>query len=272
MPEILSPAELLRLTSESTPSTRSSSPGQQSSYSTQSPTGLAGALSPPPPAHYLRNKARSEENGDASLKLLKKRSEIYDRDRDRSRRSVVTRMPHSSSAPDGLLFQQDLFRPSHLEVNNGDRTGLSYSARSPLISPLASPSKQWAFLETDPMGSSRNSIIRSPFARERDSLLLPRHRHSHSTEDSPLGQPSRLFVSMEPHAAISVDSAQSNNPNPGSSRGNLRDRDMGSTSVDTYCHSLSQFHRARKGSDSSMSISLSSRTSSSFFPPSLEPG
>jgi hypothetical protein len=262
MPEILSQAELLHLARKSVSSTRSSSPGPSSSYSMASPAVQVGALSPPPPTHYLRNKSRTEETSETSLKLLKKRSEIYDRNRDRSRALLS-----NTTAPDGLLFQQDLFRPSHLEPSyTRERTRLPDEVGSlPTSYPSSSPSKPW---ETDPMSPPPTSIVKSSFAEERDNILLLRLANSHSTDGDSLGDVSQSLAA-EPHAANSGDSHSKHNA--GSIHGSFRDRESGSTGTPAHRLGLNRFRHGRStGSDSSMSISVSSHASSSFLPPSLD--
>jgi hypothetical protein len=263
MPEILSQTELLHLACKSVSSTRSSSPGPSSSYSMTAPAVQAGALSPPPPTHYLRDKSRTKSTTETSLKLLRKRSEIYDRNRDRSRAS-----PSNTNAPDGLLFQQDLFRPSHLEPSYiNERTRLPDGVGSlPTSYPAVSPSKQWAFLDTDPMSSPPPmSIGKSSSAGEEDSPLLLKPTNSHSTDGDSPGDASQSLA--PPHATNSVDSK----PIAGSVHGGSRDREPGSVGAPAHCLSLNRFHRGRStGSDSSISISVSSHASSSFLPHSLE--
>ena len=252
---------------KSASSTRSSSPGPSSSYPMTSPAVQTGALSPPPPAHYLRNKSRTEETSESSLKLLKKRSEIYDRNRDRWRAPLS-----NTNAPDGLLFQQDLFRPSHLEPSyTRERTRLPDGVGSlPTSYPSFSPLKQSAFLETDPMSPPATSMTKSFFAGERDNLLLLRPTNSPSTDGDSPGDAPQSLAPTEPYATNFADS----HPKPiaGSSHGSFRDRESGSTGAPAHSLGLNRFHRGRStDSDYSISISVSSRASSSCLPPSLEP-
>lgn len=265
MPEILPTAEITRITSKSTPSTRSSSPGPSSSYSTSSPAVHSGALSPPPPTHYLRNKSRSEDGSEKAIKLLRKRSEIYDRDRERSRRSVAIRVSPRRSAPDGLLFQQDhLFQSSYLEpsiVRGIIRAQDVISSSPPMLSPN---SRQWAFLDTDPMSPAPASTTRPQFTREREGSLTNYTRSPLSNDGSP-NQPSRsLGGSVDSHSFHFH----------GSRRGSFPERDIVPTAnaITPHRQSLDRFHHGRSaGSDSSISVSLSSHASSSAFAHSLDP-
>lgn len=269
MPEILPSADLSRLTGKSAPSTRSSSPGPSSSSYSASPAVQPGALSPPPPTHYLRNvKQRDQETTDKSLKLLRKRSEIYDRDRSRSRRSTPPRSPPASGKnanPDGLLFQQDLFSPAHVEsIVQSWATRMQDGVGSPSGSPLIlSPSRQWAFLDTDPMTSKKQHRPTRDREVSQPKGLVP---HSVVASDSSPSVPIRsLSSSLDSHSNNSL-----------SRRGSLSERDLTpATAADTtlpHRLSLNRFHHGRNtGSESSISVSVSSHTSSSIFPPSLEP-
>lgn len=257
MPEIISIAEISRLAAKSTPSTRSSSPGPSSSF-TASPSVQPGALSPPPPNHYLRNKASVEDN-EKALKLLRKRSEIYDRDRDRVRRSGASRTPPRRSAPEGLLFQHDHFQSAHLESDsNTGITVLQDGVGS--TSPMLSSSRQWAFLGVDPMSPPLTSTSKKH--RIPKDGIIPKSPRPHSANDGSPGEPFRsLSGSVDSHTSTSH-----------SRRGSLPERDLAQAAIAPMAHrpSFNRYHSGRHaGSDSS--ISVSSHASSSIFPPSLDP-
>lgn len=195
MHEIVPQAELNRFTpktAKSSPSTRSSSPG----LGVDSPTLQAGAggLSPPPPGHYLRDKARTGATED-SIKRLKKRSDIFER----ARRS---RSFHSSSQTrDDLAFPHEL--QSRSPSSSRSHIALEYlgdDSPIPNTGPLA-------FLATDPMDLSSSK------PRSLPDTLVSSFRPSGSDEGS-----AAEVASMDSHAPSSYRGMQRLGP---SHRGRL---------------------------------------------------
>jgi hypothetical protein len=142
MHEIAPLSELNRRTAnKSTPPTRSPSPYGGPLLDTPQ----AGGLSPPPPSHYLRDKARTGGTQE-SIARLKKRSEIYER----SRRSRTPGSP--SLSREELLAQQErqLSWASGSPLLNRSRAGsenLGDDSQTLDLTPLS-------FLSTDPMSGS----------------------------------------------------------------------------------------------------------------------
>ncbi|PVG04780.1 hypothetical protein CPB86DRAFT_16939 [Serendipita vermifera] len=330
--------------SQSTPT--SSSPVFQNPIIGPTPRGGPGAagagLSPPPPQHYLRDMSKTPDT-EESIKRLKKKSELYER----NRKSIKQHkhQPHPSphqhpyhphhpqsssssslnSAPTSALtmhvnqsYELRPTSPSTLNETNETMTpsrttrehsyyntaGTSNSAAfttefsalsetkvtpSPKGDVSALPSahqiqllhlqdqqsngKRWSFLDKDPMGKKpSSSSSRANSISEREAALFNARR---SLEDgalipsNPAANPSYNPASSgvrrhsEPSAEFMMgDSTRS----PSSSRrGSFRTANSGGS----MSGRLHQSHRA-KGSESS--LSLSSNTSSSAFPPSLDLG
>jgi hypothetical protein len=140
MHEIAPLFELSRLrTTKGTPSTRSSSPH---GGPLDSPTSQAGSLFPPPPAHYLRDKARTGGTPE-SITRLKIRSEIYERSR-RSRIPSLSREELPAQQEPQLSWGS---RSASLNRGRAKSENLGDNSQTPDLTP-------WSFLATVPRSRS----------------------------------------------------------------------------------------------------------------------
>jgi hypothetical protein len=278
-------------------------------------TGTAGAgLSPPPPQHYLRDISKTPD-AEESIKRLKKKSEIYDR----NRKSIKNQSPSTpqSQYPPSSLHETRPASPSTVNDINETLTGASASGSfsrvnreyshqggfpttefaalsekksSPSADATSLPSahqhllhlqeqqsgtsagggsggggKRWSFLDKDPMDRKPASTSsRANSISERETALFNARRSleegaaiaaavaSNNSTRRPHSEPSAEFMVFD-----TTRSASS------SRRGSFRTANSGGSTSGR----LHQSHRA-KGSESS--LSLSSNTSSSAFPPSLD--